>query len=72
MTESGQHTIHFPDNIEAADIGYIRPLQVGVFKPGGSSRRVTEVKFREDGWHITRMSGSSWNFGGDPGLTIRR
>jgi hypothetical protein len=29
MTESGQHTIHFPDNTQAADIGYIRLLQVG-------------------------------------------
>jgi hypothetical protein len=50
MTESGQHTIHVPDNTEAAVIGYIGRE---VFKRGGSSRRVTEVEFREDGWHIT-------------------
>lgn len=54
MTESGQHTIHFPDNTEAADIVSILLLQVGeVFERGGSSWRVTEVEVREDGWHIT-------------------
>jgi len=43
-----------PDGTEAADIGYTRVLQVGeVFERGGSSWRVTEAEFREDGWHIT-------------------
>ena len=54
MTESGQHTIHFPDGTEVADVGYIRVLRVGeVFERGGSPWRVTKVDLREDGWHIT-------------------